>query len=155
MKIEPSAKALIVKDNKLLLLRYDDTTYGLGTWYSLPGGRQKYGEPLSETLARECGEEISARIEVGPLLYVREYIHRNHALAGEGRDQHKIEFMFRCTLLSDPSSTGSDDDQVAIEWRNLSDLKDANIFPTGLKQVASDLSSDLRHLVPIYWGDVL
>lgn len=159
--IEPSAKAVIVEDGRILLLRYEDTSFDLGTWYSLPGGRQKFGSDLRETLRRECQEEIQADVDVRSLIGVREYIHANHELAGKGRDQHKIEFMFKCDLLSRPESTGDDADQEAIEWVSLDALSDATVFPTVLWDYLrpcferKDGRWSWRALGDdLYWGDV-
>lgn len=159
--IEPSAKAVIVEGGCILLLRYVDTQFGLGTWYSLPGGRQNFGDDLVETLKRECREEISADIAVHELIGVREYIHANHELAGSGRDQHKIEFMFRCTLLSQPSSTDADDDQEGLEWVPLERFGKIKVFPTSLasevsRYIAPDQAVPSWRDLPqgIYWGDL-
>jgi len=151
--IENSAKAIIVDSGKVLLIRYDDTTeFGLGVWYSLPGGRQQYDEPLDETMVRECKEEIGAEVRVDRLLFVREYIHSRHSLAGKGRDQHKVEFMFSCSLVR---ATGrayfTDPDQSAVEWVALDKLSDIKIFPTRLKNLKEMLD---KADAPIYWGDV-
>lgn len=161
MNIEPSAKAIIVRDDSVLLIKYEDSTYGLGTWYSLPGGRQKFGEDLRAAVARECREEVDADVAVGELLFIREYIHANHELAGIGRDQHKIEFMFLCRLLSEPSSTNDDDDQAALEWVPFDRLQAVNIYPQRLNASVErirDAALEGIHLgdsdVGVeYWGD--
>ena len=44
LQVENSAKAVIVKDGQILLVRYEDSSaMGLGTWFALPGGRQQPG----------------------------------------------------------------------------------------------------------------
>ena len=125
---------------------------GLGTWYALPGGRQRYGETLSETLHRECREELGAEVTVGQLLFVREYIHDRHELRGTGRDQHKVEFMFACDLVSPLShATGIDVDQVGVEWVPLDAMASLKVFPSSL----SNLGMLLNDTRPdnIYWGE--
>ncbi len=150
--VENSAKAVIIDDGKVLLIRYEDSTdLGLGVWYSLPGGRQQFGESIGETLVRECEEELGAEIETGRLLFVREYIHARHQLKGRGRDQHKVEFMFLCSLRSRPElGPGADADQSAVEWVDLDDLQALQIFPTGLRRLKSLLDQPAP---PVYWGD--
>src|SRR5687768_8900235 len=46
-----SAKALIVKDGRILVIR---KKVGTELWYLLPGGGQEKGETLHEALKREC-----------------------------------------------------------------------------------------------------
>ncbi|MFF5215950.1 NUDIX domain-containing protein [Micromonospora sp. NPDC000442] len=154
-RLENSAKAVILDGDRVLLLKYVDHQMGLGVWYSLPGGRQQYGETLTETLIRECQEEIGADVVPGRLLFVREYIHARHDLAGKGRDQHKIEFYFLAELKSELSADYlaaddvSDEGQQGMRWCNLPDLRHLNIFPTGLRKLEDvvNISTDT------YWGD--
>lgn len=151
--IENSAKAVIIRDSAVLLIRYRDSSdMGLGTWYALPGGRQRYGETLHETLVRECEEELGAKVSVGGLLFVREYVHARHELAGTGRDQHKIELMFRCELESEPrQAPASDADQESAQWVGLDRLGEIKIFPTALRRLR-ELTE--RPGEEPYWGDV-
>jgi ADP-ribose pyrophosphatase YjhB (NUDIX family) len=151
--IENSAKAIIIDNEKLLVIHYKDSTeMGLGDWYSLPGGRQRYGETIEEALARECREEIGAEVQPGRLLFIREYIHARHKLATKGRDQHKVEFMFLCSLASPPGAGASADvDQSAVEWVRLDDLPQLQIFPTGLRDLKVLLD---QPTASPYWGDV-
>src|SRR5512133_3387283 len=89
--IRNSAKAIIIKQNRLLVLQLEDS---VGNWYMLPGGGQEPHETLAEALIRECKEEIGATIEVGPLMFIREYFSCNHEFAHKDPDSHQIEFMF-------------------------------------------------------------
>ena len=90
-----------------------------GVFYILPGGGQNHGETLKEGLKRECLEEIGTEVEVGELLYVREYIGKNHEFRQAHRAFHQVENVFRC-VLPDPDSIGPgtelDKKQVGIEW---------------------------------------
>lgn len=152
LQVENSAKAVIVRDGRLLLVRYEDSSaMELGTWYALPGGRQQPGETLHEALQRECVEEIGAKVQIGRLLFVREYVHARHELAGRGRDQHKVELMFACDLQENASDTDSKDvDQTAIEWIPLEQLHEVNVFPRRLRQLSALIDSKDA---PVYWGD--
>lgn len=59
---------VVWKDGKVLLIRRAKPPRK-GQW-SLPGGRQKLGESVRETAAREVREEAGIEISVGPLLDV-------------------------------------------------------------------------------------
>lgn len=48
-----SAKALVIEDSKVLLVREKDDD-----WWSFPGGGVDYGETIHEALVREVGEEL-------------------------------------------------------------------------------------------------
>lgn len=153
MKLENSAKAIIIRNSYVLLVSNDDK-FGVGEWFCLPGGRQRPGEDLLETLRRECKEEISVIPIVDRLLFIREYIHKNHELRHHGKENHKIEFMFLChipTAIEPRIGTSPDVSQKGIEWIKLDDIHGSNIFPKKLKE----LKCLLEFGAPVYWGDVL
>jgi 8-oxo-dGTP diphosphatase len=117
-----SAKALIMRDGCVLCTKNRDL---LGDFYLLPGGGQNHGEALKDAVMRECYEEIGARIEVGNLFFVREYISANHELAEYDDSIHQIEFMFLCRLLEEPGSSSAasqDAMQTGIEWLPIDQL---------------------------------
>lgn len=153
MKVENSAKAVIVSNKTILLVKNSDQ-FNVGEWYCLPGGRQHPGENLLETLERECMEEINVFPTPIKLIAVREYIHKNHELAKFGEESHKIEFMFLCELKEGASvilGKGTDNSQVNLEWVPLEDLPNTNVFPRKLKRL-TDFINDTAH---VYWGDIL
>lgn len=148
--IRNSAKAVIVQDGRLLVIRLEDQ---YGTAYVFPGGGQEKGEELKDAVARECLEEIGQAVNVGELLHIREYIGKNHEFAEWDADIHQVEFYFACSLI-DPEATvfeGSnpDDHQVAVEWIALDELSQIRLYPKTIGELLlkSDSSS-------IYLGDL-
>ncbi|MEK4371077.1 NUDIX domain-containing protein [Paenibacillus sp. FSL R5-0473] len=148
--IRNSAKAVIVQDGRLLVIRLEDQ---YGTAYVFPGGGQEKGEELKDAVARECLEEIGQAVNVGELLHIREYIGKNHEFAEWDADIHQVEFYFACSLI-DPEATvfeGSnpDDHQVAVEWIALEDLSNIRLYPKTIGELLlkSGFSS-------IYLGDL-
>jgi len=79
------AAVLDAADESVLLLRQ---TYGDQRW-GLPGGAVEPGETILDALGRECREELSVDVEIGPL--TGWYYHR------EFESQVGI---FRCALPS-------------------------------------------------------
>ncbi|MEK3705992.1 NUDIX domain-containing protein [Paenibacillus sp. FSL R7-0198] len=148
--IRNSAKAVIVQDGRLLVIRLEDQ---YGTAYVFPGGGQEKGEELKDAVVRECLEEIGQAVNVGELLHIREYIGKNHEFAEWDADIHQVEFYFACSLI-DPEATvfeGSnpDDHQVAVEWIALEELSQIRLYPKTIGELLlkSDSSS-------IYLGDL-
>ena len=70
--IRNSAKALIIKDDKMLATKISD---GKEEWYILPGGGQEAEEILPETVCREVAEETGVQVEVKDLVFVIEGVH--------------------------------------------------------------------------------
>ena len=71
MGIRSSAKALIVKDGKLLVIHCQR---GGKEYDTLPGGGQEFQESLEQTVVRECLEEAGLSVRVKNLAAVQEEI---------------------------------------------------------------------------------
>jgi 8-oxo-dGTP pyrophosphatase MutT (NUDIX family) len=147
--IRSAAKALIIRDGQLLATRNVD---GDGEFYLLPGGGQEFGEPLDETMRRECREEIGCEVEVHDLVLVRDYIASNHEFAQNG-DAHQVEFYFQCTLHPDTepcNGPGADTWQTGIAWLPLEQLSDYPLYPKVFQTLLRECLPSSR----IYLGDV-
>lgn len=127
--VRSAARAVILHEGQLLTIRMEDRR---GRFHVLPGGGQRHGETLHEALRRECREELGAEIVIGPLLYVREYIGKNHSFADRHRFFHQIESLFRCGL-ADPAAPlrrrEGDRAQTGIDWIALDELEARNFHP--------------------------
>jgi ADP-ribose pyrophosphatase YjhB (NUDIX family) len=136
--IRTAARALIILDQKVLAIKMRDRT---GIFYILPGGGQRHGETLPQGLQRECLEEIGTGIEVGELLYVREYIGKNHEFSHSHHAFHQVESVFRC-VLPDPDGIGPgtehDKKQIGVEWIPIEDLPQRRLLPEVIKPFFKD-----------------
>src|SRR5688500_5122957 len=115
VRVRTAAKAVIIRDGHLLAIKCHGHE---GLFYILPGGGQDPGEDLHAALQRECLEEIGVGVDIGQLLYVRDYIGRNHEFIEQEGHVHALELMFACTLRGEPAQGGSrpDDYQTGVEW---------------------------------------
>lgn len=134
----------------------------------LPGGGQHKEETLADTVTRECLEEVDAEVDVVDLLFIREYIGKNHEFADVDSDLHQIEFMFHCRLSgSDKLTAGHEPDsgQIGIEWLDFDGLEERPLYPAVLRAHLmrlnragyfneSDIARRINVPVPIYLGDV-
>jgi 8-oxo-dGTP diphosphatase len=149
--IRNSAKAIIIRNERLLLTKNRDES---GFFYLFPGGGQEHGEELKDAVKRECLEEIGQEVTVGELVYVREYIGKNHQFAAWDSDIHQVEFYFRCSLVSDDASaimegTNPDKDQVGVQWMEINHLDQIRLYPQTLIACIKNNDVDTRYL-----GDV-
>src|SRR5471032_1811170 len=122
--VRTAARAVVVRDGRLLAIAMRDRE---GDFYILPGGGQRHGETLADTLRRETHEEIGVALEPGPVLYVREYIGRNHGFADVHRHFHQVEIVFRCAAPADAKLSGGEDKdrrQVGVAWLELARFAD-------------------------------
>jgi len=149
--VRNSAKAVILHDGKILTIQC--LSWKKETFYILPGGGQEHGETLIQALQRECLEEIGCTVDVGRLLWLREYIGRNHEFAEVHKDLHGMELMFECRLPpgAEPrAGTNPDDGQVGLAWLEVRTIGDKLFYPQALKPVLQRPWSDS----PVYLGDV-
>lgn len=132
-QIRTAARALIILDQKVLSIKMCDKK---GIFYILPGGGQRHGESLTDTLIRECLEEIGTDVEVGELAYVREYIGKNHEFHQIHHTFHQVENVFYCSL-NNPQEIDfdkqSDKKQIGVAWIRLEDLPKLRFLPKIIK----------------------
>lgn len=78
--IELRAEGILIHQGRILLVRHvrENETYWL-----LPGGHVESGETLQNALTREMMEELSLEVEVGPLLFVHQFVRT---------DRHTVNF---------------------------------------------------------------
>ena len=87
-QIRTSAKAVIIRDGKLLAIKLND---GKEEWYILPGGGQDSEEMLPQTVEREVREEAGIKVKCKELLFVIEGVH--------GESFHRMDLVFLCDYL--------------------------------------------------------
>lgn len=153
MNIRNSAKAVILKDSQLLLTKNRDAE---GSFYIFPGGGQDHGEALTNTVIRECLEEVGAFVKVGQLLHIREYIGKNHEHHAFDASVHQIEYYFLAELLHDENEwappTNPDSNQVGIEWVEVAKLADYRIYPKAIVPALQNFVGNKQ--AAVYLGDV-
>ena len=137
--IENIARGVCIVDGKVLLCKPKS-----GAYTYLPGGHIEFGEKGCEALVREIKEEMGLESEAGELLGVEECQFEQH-----GKPHAEINLIFKLTLLDGVSGQADNDagassdvrrqtsnviplsreDWIAFEWRDISDLGNANLLP--------------------------
>jgi len=149
-QIRSAARAVVICNGALLATKMRDRK---GVYYILPGGGQRPGETLESAVKRECLEEVGIKVHVDRLLYVREYIGKNHSFSKRHAAFHQLEHVFLCRV-DDPSKAcpGSeiDNHQVGVSWLSLEALPTIRFYPESIKQYFAADSVDF----PVtYLGD--
>ena len=69
------------------------------------------------------------------MLFVREYIGKNHELAAYHSHAHQTEFMFLCNVNQDLFKIGTSPDkgQIGTEWLPVNKLLEYELFPRALR----------------------
>src|SRR5690349_3100199 len=153
--VRNSAKAVIIHDGHVLLVRAmvdgDDC-------YLLPGGGQEPGEALNDAVVREVFEETGLAVRVERLLWINEFIGRNHRPCDvRFADDHRVEITFLCSPIGDPFRLGGDSPdavQTGLEWIPLADVSSTNLIVRALPERIAGLAHNPQPAAA-YLGDVL
>lgn len=139
-QIRTAARAVVICEGKLLATKMRDHR---GIYYILPGGGQLPGETLKETVIRECLEEVGVEVEVQRLLYVREYIGKNHTFSERHARFHQLESVFLCSVKNPHEACPgkeTDNHQIGVAWLALENLQQIRFYPELIKQYFSESS---------------
>ncbi len=157
-RLRVGVKALVISNGAVLCVRKRDDE---GDICSFPGVGQDPGETLAEAVRRELREETGLDALVGELLFVREYIGRNHEHAGTDARVHVTDHIFRGHLIDDSEAAvtgatphGRDPDQVGVSWVPVDELHRHRFFPRALIGRTVEIARDGRSPGPVYVGDV-
>jgi len=149
--VRTAARAVILRDQELLVVRVRTQE---GEFLVLPGGGQEHGETLTDTVRREVLEELGLEVTPRGLIYVREYVGKNHAMHRIHGHFHQVEAVFHCEcgdFAPIGQGRGKDRRQVGFEWLPLAKLGDSPLSPQGLGEVIGQFR---RTGLATYLGDV-
>ena len=129
-KIRNAAKALIIKDDKMLAIKISD---GKEEWYIMPGGGQDVEELLPDAVCREVAEELGLQIEVKDLAFVIEGVH--------GENFHRVDFVFLCEYKGkiENAILQGDTNQVGYAWLDIKTLNTTPLYPSKLRRQIMNL----------------
>ena len=148
-----SIKAIIIKDGKFLVEQVDQ---GRGQFYKLPGGGHHFGETIHQALLRELKEELGLDANIGTLLFIRDYLAKNHDMEFDDPNFQQTELMFLCDV-KDFSNLGKglepDKNQI-ICWKTAEELEQIKFLPKKLVPYLKNLQTLQEQRETIYLGDI-
>lgn len=129
------ATALIVKDNRLLVVEDEDGLYTIG-------GAIQVDEATEDAVVREVKEELGVASRAAQLAFIVE-----NRFEQAGVHYHNIEFHYLVDLLEDAPLTMQEDTKpLPCRWLALEDLSIVDLKPAFLKTALSDWDGQLRHI---------
>lgn len=128
--IRNAAKALIIKDGKMLAIKIND---GNEEWYIMPGGGQNAEELLPEAACREVAEEIGIQVTAKELVFVVEGVYCEKF--------HRVDLVFLCDYIGeiDNATLQGDTNQVGYDWLDIKTLNHAPLYPSKLRRQIMNL----------------
>ena len=136
--VRNAAKALIIKDDKMLAIKISD---GNEEWYIMPGGGQGVEELLPEAVCREVAEEMGLRVAVKELVFVIEGLH--------GENFHRVDLVFLCEYQGkiEDATLQTDTNQVGYDWLDIKSLNTLPLYPSKLRRQIMNLHEGKEYCV--------
>lgn len=141
-KIRNSAKALIIRDGKMLASKINDNGE---VFYVMPGGGQEVEELLPDTVKRECAEEMGILVEPKSLVFVVEGSH--------GEAFHRVDLVFLCEYIGEIANAEihGDVNQIGYEWLHIDNLQNVPLYPSKLRSEIINLYHNRK--TEVYLGN--
>ena len=102
---------IIVKDDKVLLLKRTEDKKFLPGFFDLPGGKVEPGEDPNDTIVREVKEETNFDVKI-----VRPYNVWHSTNEVNGVLEHNIEIDFVLDMVNDCEIKLSEDEHSEFRW---------------------------------------
>lgn len=139
MKIRIRAAGLIVKDKSILLVKHKHRGSGRLWWTPPGGGYEDFDASVIDCVRRECWEEAGLSVEVGPLVYLREFTQKRRKI------RHLELFFLIKNWSGEPSlkHLPKEDQQHVLEvaWQDQASMQELLVLPEELKNnVWSDIN---------------
>lgn len=128
--VRNSAKALIIKDDKMLAIKLQDNNE---TFYIMPGGGQETEELLPNTACREVAEELGINVLAEELVFVIE--------GARGERFHRVDLVFLCKYIDEISNAvlHGDTNQIGYDWLDIKTLNTQPLYPSKLRRQIMNL----------------
>lgn len=121
---------LLVKNNKVLVVRRSFAEKYLTGYYELPGGKIDFGDSPKESLEREFMEEVN--LKVNPLCPYRVFTY-----ISDSGNRHTVELVYRVKLDDDVENIKLSEEHDDFKWISIEDiekLKMTDEIKTNIKQ---------------------
>ncbi len=111
---------VLLENNHVLVMKYQ---YGEQFIYNLPGGNPDPGELLSETISRECMEELGIDVEVGQMLLMGQ-------VSGTKNRDDVLHILFEGELIGGiPELQVGETNAQEVLWLPINQLSQVTMYP--------------------------
>ncbi|MBI5003002.1 NUDIX domain-containing protein [Candidatus Woesearchaeota archaeon] len=122
-------KAIIEKDNKILLLKRSEKYEHLSDCWDIPGGRINFGEEPEEGLRREIKEETGLQLKE-----IKQILDASTVFKNEER--HIVRITYLCTVEEGVANFSHE--HTHIEWIPKEKIKELEYKDTLLKKIIEE-----------------
>ncbi len=150
MKHRIRVGAIIVENNKILLVKHIYPKTGYEYWVPPGGGVEAEDDSIFDCAKRETFEETNLKVETSRIIYISEFFEK------ENQQLHIELFVLvenysgNISLKNIPGNGPDEDFIKRVEWLSQEDLANINVFPEILKSFFwddyKDNFPDVRYL---------
>ena len=121
-------------------------------YYYIPGGRVAMNELSKDAIVREIREELNVEVKVNRMLWVNEnFFHEEYF----NENFHEICFCYLLDLVDDELINKGEEFIFKVSekrthyfyWKDLSEVKDLNLYPSFIKDNILQLPQAIEHMV--------
>ncbi|MEE4194572.1 MAG: NUDIX domain-containing protein [Anaerolineae bacterium] len=142
MTVKPiliNVRGAIIQKDQVLLLKMSDES---GMFFTFPGATVHHGESLYEALHRGISVSTGAKVDIGRLLMVWEYIPERENFRYGDRQKLTVLFLARIMPGNKPQQPLiSDPNQIDVLWMPLDVLDELPLIPAIAPQLNRALES--------------
>ena len=138
LKFKYRVSAIFIRDNKLLVNKYDENSY------CLPGGYVEIGETSMEAMLRELKEELNLDFDIINFAGVMENFFTNL----KGQKTHGLDFYYYVKLKNDNDFQLIEYNRIEIDkgnivqhqfsWIELDKLMSSKILPLEIRKIIKE-----------------
>lgn len=146
-KLRVIARALVVKDDKILLVRNKEANF----WYPPGGGWEYDEETIIECVIREVSEESHYKVTVDRMLWLQEFHESDQSIFFEtfwltrldGTQQQPTDEEIKHHIDLDPNGAVEE-----LRWYTQDSLTNITVFPKRIKQYQQLIKEQLNTTDP-------
>lgn len=133
MKHRIRVAAIIINDNKILLVKHVHPETGYTWWVPPGGGIEEFDSSIFECAKREAFEETNLKIETSRILYIREFYSKETQILN--LELFTLANSFHGEVgLENIEGKGPDELFIkGVSWFSKEELKDIIVFPEILR----------------------
>lgn len=139
-------KALIVRNNKLLMVRKSKNEHPNPLKWDVPGGRMEWGEGIDESLSREIYEEAGIKAMLGKPYYMKEWFVNRPQQDNSILEMQIIAVYRVCSTLDEAitNKRATEEEQIeVVEWIHIDEILNLDLMPA-LAEIINDFIYDFK-----------
>ncbi len=145
MKHRIRSAAIIVDNNKILLVKHVHPKTGFEWWVPPGGGVEMFDKSIFDCAEREVLEETNLKISISRVIYIREFFDRENEILNIELFMLADSFLGKVNIKNIEGKGPDELYTKGVKWLSREDFQDIEVYPEILKD---DFWEDNRNKFP-------